>query len=138
MVSAKTLLTCPYWKIPFIVPTDANDKQLGAVISQNKKPIAFFSRQLTNSQLDYTTTKKELIAIVQFLKKICGILFGYEINVFSCHTNLVYAATLSEYKNVMRWRLIIEEFGPNIHHIAGVDKVVSDILSRFPYTSIDK
>ena len=32
----------------------------------------------------------------------------------------------------MRWRLIIEEFGPNIQHIYGVDKIVSDKLSRWP------
>ena len=45
------------------------------------------------------------------------ILFGYEINVVSDNKILVYAATLSESQRVMRWRLIIEEFGPKIQHI---------------------
>ena len=40
MVSAYTLLSYPYWKLSFTVPTDASDKQLGSVISQNNKPIA--------------------------------------------------------------------------------------------------
>ena len=38
----------------------------------------------------------------------------------------------------MRWSLIIEEFGPNIQHIAGVDNIVADTLSGLPYTSINK
>ena len=45
MVSTETLLSYPYWKIPFTVHTDASDKKLGAVIIYNNKPIEF-------SQLD--------------------------------------------------------------------------------------
>ena len=51
---------------------------------------------------------------------------------------MVYAATLSESQMVVRWRLIIEEFGPNIKYIYGVDNIVADTLSRFPSTSVDK
>ena len=39
-------------------------------------------------------------------------------------------ATLSESQRVMRWRLILEEFGPNILHIAGVENIIADSLSR--------
>jgi len=132
MVSAETLLTYPDWTIPFTIHTDASDKQLGTVISQNNKPITFFSRRLSKAQLNYTTTEKELLSIVECLKQFRGILFGYPINVFSDHKNLVYAATLSESQRVMRWRLILEEFGPNIQHIAGVDNIVAGMLSRLP------
>jgi hypothetical protein len=52
--------------------------------------------------------------------------------VFSDHKNLVYAATVSELQRVMRWLLILEEFGPNIQHITGVDNVVADMLSCVP------
>ena len=138
MVSAETLLTYPDWTIPFTIHTDASDKQLGAVISQNDKPIAFFSRRLSKAQLNYTTTEKELLSIVECLKQFRGILFGYPINVFSDHKNLVYAATLSESQRVMRWRLILEEFGPNIQHIAGVDNTVADTLSRLPSANNDE
>ena len=44
--------------------------------------------------------------------------------------NLVYEATLSESQRVMRWRLLLKEFGPHIHHIAGVNNIVADTLSR--------
>ena len=52
--------------------------------------------------------------------------------------NIVYAATLSEYQRVMRWRLILEEFGPNIQHIAGNANIVADTLSRFLSTPSGK
>ena len=107
-VSAEMLLSYPDWTIPFTVHNYASDKNLGAVISQNNKPIFFFSRIFRNPQRNYTTTEKELIAIVECPKKFQGILFGYEINVFLDHKNMVYAATLSESQRVMRWQLILE------------------------------
>jgi len=115
MVARETLLIYPDWNKLFDIHTDASDQQLGAVISQNGKPIAFFSRRLSKAQRNYTTTEKELLSIVECLKQFRGILFGYEINVFSDHKILVYyAATVSESQRVMRWRLILKEFGPNI------------------------
>ena len=82
--------------------------------------------------------EKEILAIVECLKQFQGIFFGYEINSFSYHKTLVYAANLREYQRAMLWRIIHTYFGPNIQHIAGVDKIVSDMLSRLPYTPIDK
>ncbi|GFH61806.1 hypothetical protein CTEN210_18281 [Chaetoceros tenuissimus] len=102
MVTEEVFLTYPDWSKPFDIHTDASDKQLGAVISQNGKPIAFFSRRLSKSQRNYTTTEKELLSIVECLKQFRNILFGYEINVYSDHKNLVYEATLSESQRVMR------------------------------------
>ena len=108
MVSAETLMNYPDWEMPFIVHTDASDMQLDAVIIQNNKPIAFFSRRPIKTQREYTTTKKELLLIVECLKQPWGIIFGYEINVFSDHNNMVYAGTLSESQRLMLWKTIIE------------------------------
>ena len=76
--------------------------------------------------------------VVEFLKKFRGIIFGYGINIFLDHKNLVYDATLSESQRVMLWRLILKEFGPNIQHIAVVDKIVADTLSILPSTPSNK
>ena len=135
MVSQQTLLTYPDWSKPFVIHTDASDYQLGAVISQDKKPIAFFSRKLNSAQKNYTTTEKELLSIVETLKEFRNILFGYPVQVFSDHKNLVHAATISQSQRVMRWRLILEEFGPDIKHISGEDNVVADAMSRLPTTN---
>ena len=58
IISAETSLNSPNWAIPFTVKTDAYDKQLGAVISQNNKPMYFFSKRLKESQHNYNTTEK--------------------------------------------------------------------------------
>ena len=45
---------------------------------------------------------------------------------------MVYDATLRKYQRVMHWVIIIKVSGTNIHHMYGVDNIVSDILSRLP------
>ena len=76
--------------------------------------------------------EKEMLAIVERLNQFWGILFVNEINTFSDDKNMFYATTLIEYKMLMFWQPIIEYFGPNIQHIAGIDNIVSDTLSRLP------
>ena len=76
--------------------------------------------------------------IVEFPNQYRGILFGYEISVFSDHTNLVYSATLREYQRVMCCKIIIEEFGPYIQPISGNDNILADTLIILASTSVDK
>ena len=85
MVSADNLFSYPYWTTSFAVQNNAYDKQFGSVISHNNKPITLLSRRLSKPQRNYTTTKKEFISIVECLNKLCGIIFSYEINLFSYH-----------------------------------------------------
>ena len=73
---------------------------------------------------------------MESLNKLQRIIFGYRINVFSYHKNLVYAATLSESQRVIWLQFIIEEFGPNIQNISGVYNIVSDALGIFLYVPV--
>ena len=59
MVSTEALLTYPDWSKPFTIHTDASDFQLDAVISQDDKPIAFFSRKLNSAQRNYRHVPRE-------------------------------------------------------------------------------
>ena len=79
------------------------------------------------AQQNYTTTEKELLSIVATLKEFCNILFGHQITVYTDHKNLTYKSFNTE--RVMRWRLILEEFGPELKYIKGENNVVSDALS---------
>ena len=64
MVSTEILVSYPDSKIPFRLHTDAHDKQLSAVISQNNKPISLLSRRLSITQHNYTMTYRELLVTV--------------------------------------------------------------------------
>ena len=69
IVGRDVLLSYPDFNKEFVVHTDASKYQLSAVISQNNKPIAFYSRKLSSAQRNYTTTEKELLSIVETLRE---------------------------------------------------------------------
>jgi hypothetical protein len=58
----------------FEIYTDTSSKQLGAVITQDNRPIVFFSRKLSDTQCKYSVTEIELLAIVKTLKEFRGML----------------------------------------------------------------
>jgi transposase InsO family protein len=81
-----------------------------------------------NSRTSYTVTEKELLSIVATLKEFRNILLGQQTTVFADHKNLTCKNFNTE--RVMRWRLVLEEFGPDLQHIKGERNVVADALSR--------
>mgnify|MGYP003449512540 FL=1 len=132
VIAREAMLAYPDFSKPFTIHTDASHYQLGGVISQDGKPIAFYSRKLTDAQTRYTTTERELLSIVETLKEYRNILLGHQIEVFTDHKNLVYKHFNTE--RVMRWRLILEEFGPKLTYIKGEHNIVADTLSRMELT----
>ena len=128
IISKQTLLAYPNFNKKFVIHTDASHTQLGAVISQDNKPIAFYSRKLNPAQTRYTTTERELLSIVETLKEFRNILLGQEIEIHTDHKNLTCKNFNTD--RVMRWRLILEEYGPKLLYIKGEKNVVADALSR--------
>jgi hypothetical protein len=72
-------LAYPDYSKGFDIYTDALRKQLGAVITQENRPIEFFSWKLSTKQRKNSVTKIELLAIVETLKEFKGILWGQSI-----------------------------------------------------------
>ena len=74
IIVQKTVLALPDYAKSFQIYTDASDYQLGGVIQQEGKPLAFYSRKLNKAQKNYTTEEKELLGIVETLKEFQNIL----------------------------------------------------------------
>jgi hypothetical protein len=132
IISRETLLAYPNFNKPFIIHTNASHTQLGAVISQDNKPIAFYSRKLNPAQTRYTVTERELLSIVETLKEFRNILLGQQIKIYIDHKNLTYVNFNVE--RVMRWHLIIEEYSPELIYLKGESNTVADALSRLELT----
>ena len=64
------ILAYPDYPEVFEIYTDVSSKQLGAVITLDNRPIAFFSQKLSIVQCKYSVTKIELLAIVKALKEL--------------------------------------------------------------------
>ena len=88
LVQADTMLVYPDHNKSFHNETDASDFQVGAVIKQENKPVAFYTCKLKPTQKNYTTIEKELLSIVETLKEFRSMLFGAELNVRTNHKSL--------------------------------------------------
>jgi hypothetical protein len=83
------MLSFPAFNKPFEIHTDASDFQLGAVVMQERKPVAFYSRKVNPAQRNCTTGKREMLSIVQTPRAYRNILLGHEIIIYTDHQNLV-------------------------------------------------
>lgn len=91
----------------FILTTDASNFAIGAVLSQGQigadKPIAYASRTLNTSEINYSTIEKELLAIVWATKYFRPYLFGWKFKIVTDHKPL-------QWVRLTRWRLKLSEY----------------------------
>jgi hypothetical protein len=125
----------------FHLYTDASDHQLGAVIMQDKKPIAFYSRKLNTAQKRYTTTERyrELLSAIEICKEYNNILLGYHqpIIVFTDHKNNTFnGLKASDPVFLTCCLLLLEEYGVTFEYLPGKKNVVADALSHLDIDSL--
>lgn len=137
----KTLLTndpilqYPDFSKDFILTTDASNVAIGAVLSQgfigNDKPIAYASRTLNDSEINYSTIEKELLAIVWATKYFRPYLFGRQFKVVTDHKPLQWIMNLKEPSSrLTRWRLKLSEYNFSVVYKKGKHNLNADALSR--------
>jgi len=118
---------------PIFVATDASDYGVGAicyqVIEEKVVPVAFMSRSLTAQECNWTTTEKECFAIVYALRKFEYLIRDCHFTLLTDHQNLIYIDSETSQK-VKRWKLAIQCYDFDIHHIAGRLNTIADGFSR--------
>uniref|UniRef100_A0A8D0HDL6 Gypsy retrotransposon integrase-like protein 1 n=1 Tax=Sphenodon punctatus TaxID=8508 RepID=A0A8D0HDL6_SPHPU len=138
------ILQHPDFSRPFLVETDASSVALGAVLSQQVPgediplPCAFFSRQLTAAERNYTVLDRELLAIRDAFESWRHYLEGapHPIQVKTDHKNLVYLQT-ARIMNARhaRWALFFARFTFQISYRTGKSNTIADALSRYQETA---
>ena len=117
----------------FLVVTDASGKGIGAVLMQDHHPIAYESRKLKPSELNYSTYDKKLLAVVHALKLWKHYLMGSEFLIkidqqSICHL-LSQPLILDRH---VKWASFIQSFHPLIQYQPNHENKVADALSRMP------
>lgn len=128
----QVLLNQPDFSKGFELTTDASNSAIGAVLSQEGKPITFISRTLSETEQGYATNEKELLAIVWALSDLRNYLYGHAgIKIYTDHQPLTFSiSNKNPNAKLKRWRAFIEEFSPEIIYKPGKENVVADALSR--------
>lgn len=132
LASDDVLLLHPDYDKSFELTTDASSNALGAVLSQDGRPITMISRTLSQTEENYATNERELLAIVWALQSLRHYLYGIKnIKIFTDHQPLIFAISDRNPNTKMkRWRAFIEEFSPKFFYKPGNENKVADALSR--------
>ena len=131
------ILQCHNWDLPFEIICDASDYAVGAILGQriDKKPIAiwYVSKTLSEAQMNYTTTVKELLVVVYALEKCRPYILGSKIVVYTDHAALKYMFSKKEAKpQLIRCVTLLQEFDLEIKDKQGNKNSIADHLSRLP------
>ncbi|KAL0289535.1 UNVERIFIED_CONTAM: Retrovirus-related Pol polyprotein from transposon.6 [Sesamum radiatum] len=115
-LTSAPIIQPPNWELPFEIMCDASNHAVGAVLGQRvgRDPhvIYYVSRMLDSAQSNYTTTEKELLAIVFALEKFRPYLLGTKVIVYSDHAALKYLLSKKDAKPRLISRLMTEGDSP--------------------------
>ena len=125
------VLTFPNFDKVFVIECDASTKAIGGVLSQDGRPIAFFSEKLNEAKQRYSVYDLELYAMIQSLKRWRHYLLPKEFVVYTDNQALSYLNRQEKLnQRHMKWMEFIQAYTFTIKHKKGVTNKVADALSR--------
>ncbi|GJT48341.1 reverse transcriptase domain-containing protein, partial [Tanacetum coccineum] len=137
------ILIAPDWDQPFELMCDVSDYAIGAVLGQriekHFRPIHYAIKIMTEAESNYTTTEKEMLAVVYAFEKFWSYLIMSKSIVYTDHSALKYLFN-KKYANVrlLQWVLLLQEFDFKVIDTKGVENYAANHLSRLenPYENI--
>ncbi|GJS50306.1 reverse transcriptase domain-containing protein [Tanacetum coccineum] len=137
------ILIAPNWDQPFEIMCDASDYAIGAVLGQriekHFRPIHYASKTMTEAESNYTTTEKEMLAVVYAFEKFRSYLIMNKSVVYTDHSALKYLFNKKDAKSKVAQRvLLLQEFDFKVIDTKGAENYAADHLSRLenPYENI--
>jgi hypothetical protein len=136
-LTSPPILAMPTDAGQLVLDTDASDVAIGAVLSQKQegveRVIAYASRSLDKRERNYCVTRKELLAVVHFMKYFRQYLLGREFKVRTDHAALSWLRHTPEpIGQQARWLEQMEEFSFTVEHRPGSRHSNADAMSRRP------
>jgi len=120
-----------------MLKTDVSSKAIGAVLEQvynrQVQPIAYFSKKLTQSQINYSAYGRELLVMYEVTKNFQHLIEGRKLTIFTDQkplTLFVKGPIKLRRDKYANWKFL-SQFVKDIKHIADRDNTVADTLSRF-------
>lgn len=130
-VTTAPVLAMPDFDQPFAIECDASGKGIGAVLTQGKRPIAYFSKALSDSSLSRSIYEKELMALVMAIQHWRPYLLGRKFTVFTDQRSLRYLLEQRiTTQNQQNWLAKLLGYEFDIVYKVGASNKVADALSR--------
>nr|GFA72429.1 reverse transcriptase domain-containing protein [Tanacetum cinerariifolium] len=137
------ILIAPNWDQPFELMCDASDYAVGAVLGKRIEkhfwPIHYASKTMNQPETNYTTTEKEMLAVVYAFEKFRSYLIMNKSIVYTDHSALKYLFAKKDTKaRLLRWILLLQEFDFKVIDTRGPENYAADHISRLenPYENI--
>nr|GFA77587.1 DNA-directed DNA polymerase [Tanacetum cinerariifolium] len=137
------ILIAPNWDQPFELMCDASDFAVGAVLGQriekHFRPIHYASKTINQAEANYTTTEKEMLAVVYAFENFHSYLIMNKSIVYTDHSALKYLFAKKDTKAcLLRWILLLQEFDFKVIDTRRAENYAADHLSHLenPYKNV--
>lgn len=126
------ILAFPDPTLPYELHTDASDRALGAVLSQNGRPIAYYSKKLLPAESRYMTYEREALAVVKSVKKWHHLIHNNLPITIHCDNKGVTCLLKQNFTNARqaRWSCFLQQYNIQFQFIPGKENKVADGISR--------